>query len=114
MRELEIGRVEPTSWVVTYISHIEYEGAQSVGPTVAKAFTVWTDQTSDGWLPPPDRVVLDMAFPMPDNAGRLHVTSAPVVRLTDKKEMLRLDITARGKAKAKGTDKCLGRNRLGP
>jgi hypothetical protein len=96
-----IGRVEPTSWVVTYISHVEYEGLLNVAPTVAKTFTCWTNETSDNWLPPPDRLALELAFPLSDNAGRLHVTSTPVVRLSDKKELLRLDFTARGKTKAK-------------
>lgn len=100
-QEEGLGGIEPTSWVVTYISDIEYEGIQSVGATLGKTFTCWTNQTSDNWLPAPDRVVLDMAFPISDNAGRLRVTSTPVVRLRDKREMLRLDLTARGQVKAR-------------
>jgi uncharacterized protein (TIGR04255 family) len=101
LREEGLGLLEPTSWVVTYISHVEYEGILNTGPTVAKIFTCWRNQTSDNWLPPPDKVVLDMTFPISGNAGRLHVTSTPVVRLKDKKEMLQLDLTARGQTKAR-------------
>jgi uncharacterized protein (TIGR04255 family) len=101
LQDRDIGRVEPTSWIVTYINHIEFEGVQSVGPTTAEAFTVWTNQTSDGWLPLPDKVAMELAFPLPENAGRLHVTSTPVIRLNDKKEMLRIDLTARGQVKTR-------------
>jgi uncharacterized protein (TIGR04255 family) len=101
MKELDIGRVEPTSWVVTYINHIEYEEVLNIGPTTASVFTVWTNQTSDNWLPLPDKIAMEMAYPLPENVGRLHVTSTPVIRLNDKKEMVRIDLTARGKVKTR-------------
>jgi uncharacterized protein (TIGR04255 family) len=100
-RREEIGQFEPTSWSVTYINHIEYEGFHNVGAAVARTLTVWTNQLSDDWLPATDKVVLDFAFPMPDNAGRLNVNITPVVALSDKKQMLRLDLTARGQLKAR-------------
>jgi len=101
VRELDLGRLEPTSWIVTYINHIEYEGGQSVGPAAAGTFAVWANHTSDNWLPLPDKVAFEMAFPLPENTGRLHVTSTPVIRLNDKKEMLRVDLTARGQVKTR-------------
>lgn len=99
-RELSIGRLEPTTWSVTYIDHIEYEGFQNVGAAVARSVAVWSNQRSDNWLPEPDKVVLDFTFPMPDNLGRLNVNLVPVVLLRDKRKMLRLDLTARGQLKA--------------
>jgi len=102
-----LGGLMPTSWVVTYINDIEYEGPVNVGPAVAQVFTCWSTHTSDNWLPPPDRVVVDVTFALPDNVGRLHVTATPVVRLQDKKEMLRLDLTARGQCRSRDSASAL-------
>lgn len=97
-----IGEFEPTSWGVTYINHIGYEGLDCLGPAVARTMTVWTNQFSDDWLSTPDTLVLNSAFPMPDNVGRLNVNLTPVVVTKDKRHMLRLDLTARGQVKTKG------------
>jgi uncharacterized protein (TIGR04255 family) len=95
VRDEGLGRIEPTSCVVTYINHIDYGGLDEIGPALARVLTCWTDQTSDGWLSDPDRVVLDFAFPMPEEAGRLNVQMKPIVRRSDKKQMLHLELTAR-------------------
>ena len=100
-RDEEIGQVEPTTWSVTYINHIDYEGLHDVGPAIAKMLGVWANQRSDAWLPEPDKVALDFTFPMPDNAGRLNVNLKPAVVLRDKRQVLRLDLTARGQLKTK-------------
>lgn len=99
-REEAIGQLEPTTWSVTYINHVSYEGVQNVGAAVARTLAVWTNQGSDNWLPEPDKVVLEFSFPIPDNVGRLNVNLTPAVILSDKKQVLRLDLTARGQLKA--------------
>jgi uncharacterized protein (TIGR04255 family) len=96
-----IGQFEPTSWNVTYINHIDYEGFCNVGPAIARSLTFWTDQSSDNWLPKPDKVVLDFTFPINDNAGRLNVNLTPAVVLSNKRHVLRLDLTARGQLKTR-------------
>ena len=97
--------MEPTTWSVTYINHIDYErGLDDVGSAVAKTLTVWTDQFSDDWVPATDKVLLDFAFPMPDEAGRLNVSLKPAVVLGDKRQVLRLDLTARGQLKKESRD----------
>ncbi len=101
LREQGIGQLEPTTWSVTYINHIEYEGLDHVGAAVARTLTVWSDQWSDEWLSATDKVVLDFAFPMPDHAGRLNVNLKPAVVLGDKRQVLRLDLTARGQLKTR-------------
>lgn len=107
LREQNIGRIEPTSWIVTYINHIDYEGLDNVGPAVNRALTVWTNQFSDSWLANPDKLVLDFAFPMPDHAGRLNVNVAPVYTKKSKQHKLRLDLTARGKLESKDVESLL-------
>ncbi len=89
-----IGRIEPTSWIVTYVNHIDYKGIDYVGSEVAEKLTVWTNQFSDGFLHEPDRMMLAFGFPMPNNAGRLKVNLAPVVLAAEKRQALRLDLTA--------------------
>lgn len=104
LREEEIGQLEPTSWNVTYINHIDYEGLDEVGAAAARTLTVWANQFSDDWLPRTDKVLLDFAFPMPNNAGRLNVNLKPAVVLSDKRQVLRLDLTARGQLKKESRD----------
>ncbi len=105
--EQDIGQIEPTSWIVTYINHIDYEGLDHVGPAVAKTLIGWTNQFSDNWLTKPDKLVLDFAFPMPDNVGRLNVNLTPVFVKKSKKHKLRLDLTARGKQESKDIESLL-------
>jgi len=100
-REEQIGRLEPTSWSVTYINHIDYEGRHDIGPVVARTLSVWANQFSDDWLHAADKLVLDIAFPLPDDAGRLNVSLRPAVVLSDKRPVLRLDLTARGQLKTR-------------
>jgi uncharacterized protein (TIGR04255 family) len=100
-QEQKIGRIEPTSWNVTYVNQIDYKGMDHLGSEVAKKLTVWTNQFSDGFLHQPDKLTLGFAFPMPDNTGRLNVNLTPVVLPKDRRQMLRLDLTARGPLKTK-------------
>ena len=108
-----IGQLEPTTWSVTYINHIDYEGFRKVGPAVARTLAFWTNQSSYNWLPEPDNVALDFTFPMPDNAGRLNVNLTTAVVLSDKKHVLRLDLTARGQLKTKDVASALAGIDLG-
>jgi uncharacterized protein (TIGR04255 family) len=112
-QEQKIGRIEPTSWNVTYINHIDYKGMDHLGPEVAKKLTVWTNQFSDGFLHEPDKLAIGFAFPMPENAGRLNVNLTPVVLPKDKRQALRLDLTARGELKTKDIPSALSAIDLG-
>ncbi|MCR4413233.1 MAG: TIGR04255 family protein [Thermoguttaceae bacterium] len=96
--ERELGPIEPTSCWVTYVNHIDYEGMDQIGPALARLLACWTNETSDGWLPNPDNVVVNWGFPMPDQSGRLRVQLRPIARRNDKKEMLRLELSARSSA----------------
>jgi len=92
----EIGSVVPTSCIVTYINHVDCSEPSRLAPVLADTIAFWADDTSDGWLPPPDKINLHFAFPMPDNSGRLNVHVAPAVRRSDKRHFLRIELTARG------------------
>jgi uncharacterized protein (TIGR04255 family) len=105
--EQKIGQIEPTSWSVTYINHIDYAGLDCIGPKVAEILTVWTNQFSDDWLSTPDNLVLNFAFPMPNHVGRLNVNLVPIVLPRGKEQALRLDLTARGQLQAKSVTDAL-------
>ena len=113
LRDEGIGQLEPTSWSVTYINHVDYEGFHKVGPAVARTLTFWANQSSDNWLPEPDKVALDFTFPISDNAGRLNANLTTAVVLSDKRHVLRLDLTARGQLKTKDVASALAGIDLG-
>ena len=102
-REEGIGELQPTSWSVTYINLIDYEGLDNLGPAVARTLTVCTNQFSDDFLSQPDNLTFSLGFPMPEDAGRLNATFKPAVR-KDKQQALHLDLTARGQLKTKTLD----------
>ena len=101
LRDEGVGQLEPTTWSVTYINHIGYEGLHEIGRATARTMEAWSNKRSDTWLPEPDKVTLDFSFPMADDTGRLNVNMAPAVLLSDKRQILRLDLTARGQLKLK-------------
>lgn len=108
-----IGQIKPTSWIVTYVNHIDYEGLEDVGPAVAKTLTVWTNQFSDSWLDTPDKLGLDFTFPLPENAGRLNVKLVPAFVKKNKQHVLRLDLTARGQLEPGNIESALSAINLG-
>jgi uncharacterized protein (TIGR04255 family) len=96
LRDDNLGIIEPTSWVITYINHIEYGGLKQIGSEVHRIISSWSNQTSDDWLPQSDKLALEYAFPMPDNVGRLNVHLKPIIQRHDQKQMLRFELSARG------------------
>lgn len=112
-REQSIGQLEPTSWAVTYVNHIDYKGLDHIGSEVARMFAVWTNQFSDGFLREPDKLTFNFTFPMPDHAGRLNVNLTPAVLPKDKRQILRLDLTARGQLQSKDIASALSAIDLG-
>jgi uncharacterized protein (TIGR04255 family) len=114
LRERSIGEIEPTSWAVTYVNHIDYLGLDYLASEVAKTLTVWTNEFGDDFLRESDSLTLSFAFPMPGNSGRLNVSLSPVVLLKDRKrQVLRLDMTARGQLEKKDVAAALSAIDLG-
>jgi len=97
--ERDLGKIEPTSWNVTYINHIDSKGMEHVGSEVAEKLTVWTNQFNDDFLQEPDNLRLSFAFPMPDNIGRLNISFSPAISPKDERPIFRLELTARGQPK---------------
>lgn len=97
VQEEQLGELVPTSCVVTYINHVEFDGFDNLASTIAETLTVCKNGSSDGWLPLADNVVLQYGYPLPDESGRLNVQVSPVVRREDKQQLIQLEFTARVK-----------------
>jgi uncharacterized protein (TIGR04255 family) len=97
--EEEIGDLEPTSCLMTYVNHIPLESISDEPALAEELFTFWSNTTTESWLPLPDQLSINISYPMPDTKGRLHVQVVPAVHVRAGKEIpvLRFDLTARGR-----------------
>jgi uncharacterized protein (TIGR04255 family) len=55
----------------------------------------------------PEAVTLNVRFPLPEERGRLYAVFQPAIRATDGKEVMRLDLTARGAPRHASIDEAL-------
>lgn len=93
-----MGHVEPTSCFVTYVNHIECEPeSEPYASVMERTLTTWQNTTSDDWLSGIEMPTVNLSAVLPDQQGRLHVNVVPGVRQRDQKNILRLELTARGK-----------------
>ena len=96
LEEEQLGTPEINQCEVTYVNHIEYEkGWKSFGE-LNKVLACWSGSYSGTFMPAPERVNLNVVYLLPDNQGRLHISLQPVIRARDAKEVLQLNLTARG------------------
>lgn len=96
LKEENLAIPEVNQCEVTYVNHIEYEkGWKSFGE-LNKVITCWSGSHSGTFLPAPEKVNLNVSYVLPNNRGRLHISLQPVIRARDAKEVLQLNLTARG------------------
>jgi uncharacterized protein (TIGR04255 family) len=82
---------------VTYVNHIHLgQGWKSYGE-LKNVIACWSGEISGSFLPEPESVNIGTRYVLPDGKGRLHVLMQPAIRRTDAKEILQLNLTARGK-----------------
>ena len=100
-----LGDIRANQYEATYVNHIfEADGAFPVAiEDYSPAFS-WKSAHSTGFLPEPGSLNMNLCFPMPQERGALHVTYKHGKRVSDKKDVLILDLTARGAAKPDGSD----------
>lgn len=90
-----VGTVKPTQCEITYINHL----TQPHG-SLGEAINIWSDQTTEGFLPPLGEATVSAAYLITneqgDSVGRLHVSAKPAWRKDDDSEIVVLSVTARG------------------
>lgn len=97
LEEERLGSPEVNQCEVTYVNHIELgKGWQTYGE-IHKVVTHWSEPSSADFLPRPEIVRLNVTYLMPDKKGRLHIIMHPAIRTEDAKEILQLNLTARGR-----------------
>lgn len=86
---------------VVYVNNIEYEkGWKDYGEIDKVVAALSTPKSKNRFLPSAERVSMQFVYRPEENAGRLYVSVAPVIRARDGKEVLQMTLTARGSPKS--------------
>ena len=91
-----LGQPQVDQCEVTYVNHIEYGDGWSSFGQLNKVISLWSGQSSGQFLPEPEKLSINVQYLLPENKGRLYVSLQPVIRKRDGKEVLQLNLTARG------------------
>ena len=106
LRENNLSNIRPVQYELTYINHIEQKEAMPHLSNIGITFPDFSWRSNkERFLPDPEAVHWQTIFPLPDQAGRLHITINNGKRVHDKKAILNLEITARGIPAAAPKDK---------
>jgi uncharacterized protein (TIGR04255 family) len=93
----KLGAPEPVRCEVTYVNHLvkgkEWEDVAHLD----RVFPVWTGQRSGPSLQRPKAVAINVSYAMPEDRGQLGVQVQPTIRQRERKEILQLTLTAKGK-----------------
>lgn len=97
LKEHQIGGVIPKQYEMTYVNIIpQNEGWSTVGE-VQNVFPDFSwRRTKDRFLPEPAAINWQTSFDLPKSAGRLHMNIQSAARISDKRRVFRLEVTARG------------------
>jgi uncharacterized protein (TIGR04255 family) len=99
----KIGDLRPNQCEVTYMNIIELPGSERVHDRLEKITTLWTGRLSDRLDTDLEEASVQLRFKLLEAGkpvGRVHVSFQPAVLRSDpSKEVIRLDITARGRPK---------------
>jgi len=110
---LEQERLEPpkvNQVEVTYVNYIDWDGSTDLDKVVKALASPVNGRT---FLPEPERTNMQVAYRMPNDAGRLHIALTPVIRGRDAKEVLQMTLTARLAPKSPSDDAVFGALDLG-
>jgi len=96
-REEKLGNPVPDQLELTYINHIPAGDGWDSLEQISKVFPDLCWRRERAFLPEsPESLSWKLAFPLPNEQGRLHVSVRHAVRLTDERQVLLCDMTARG------------------
>jgi uncharacterized protein (TIGR04255 family) len=91
-----LGDVKPDQFELTYVNHVFKGQGWDTPGDLGKVFRDLTWTNSGRFLPVPEGVFSRQSFVMPDGLGRLHCTVRQARRPRDGRELLMLELTARG------------------
>jgi len=95
--EFQLGPFVPRQYEMTYVNVIPQGEGWETADDVNKFFPDFAWRSRKGrFLPDPIGINWRMTFPLPDQAGRLHMNIQSGRRFPDKHRILRFEITARG------------------
>jgi uncharacterized protein (TIGR04255 family) len=101
--ESNLGSPEINQCEMMYINHIELgQGWKSYGE-LNKVISSWSGSSSGNFLPAPESVSIGARYILPEKKGRLHIEMQPAIT-EDAKEILQLNLTARGKPASPNLD----------
>ena len=89
---------------VTYVNHMEINDDIKYYGEIYQVFNTWSKLPPGSFLPEPEVARFSTKYVMPEERGRLHVDLAPKIRRRDGKEVLQLNLTARGKPNSSGLE----------
>jgi uncharacterized protein (TIGR04255 family) len=95
-----LGMLNVQQCEVTYFNHIEKDTGWTDYSQLRNVLTVWSGTSQDPSLQFPENVNIGIRYRMPEGMGRLHVHAEPVIRIPDYKEVLQLNLLARGKPRS--------------
>jgi uncharacterized protein (TIGR04255 family) len=94
-----LGSIAPDYYELTYINHIpEGDKPFPIGIEDYLPLFSWTTAMSNARVSPPRSAVFSLVFPLKDIKGNLHITAKHGLRQADKRNILVLELTARGPA----------------
>jgi uncharacterized protein (TIGR04255 family) len=95
--EFELGELKPIECELTYINHIPKGEGWDTFDDLPRIFSdfVWT-QKMDRFLPNPESVQWQAAFPLPDKKGKLSINLKQATRTEDKVQIFVFELIARG------------------
>lgn len=97
LEEADLGTPEVNQCEVTYVNHIEMGAGWKSYGELNKVVASWSGSYSGSFLPGPESVNIGARYVLPDKKGRLYIEMQPAIRQQDAREILQLNLTARGK-----------------
>jgi len=99
LKQEQLGDLSFNQCEVTYVNHIFANGVWSGHGDLNKVLTLWAGKHSDSFLPEAEDVRLATRYIIPGSennpVGRLHVVATPAFRISDKRALIVLNLTAR-------------------
>lgn len=100
LRDKNLGAISPNQCEVTYVNHLPAGRGWERSGQLKEILSVWSGRHSDGFLPEPEDIALQIRYPIMssegNSIGRLHISAEPRIKLDDASPLIRLALTARG------------------